>query len=897
MAQEIVLRVNGRVHHVDVDPETPLLYVLRNDLGLKGVKYACGLEQCGACKVLVDGQATPSCRLAVKSVAGLAITTPEGLGTAGAPHPLQQAFIDEQAGQCGYCTPGMIMAAQGLLNRRRHPTDAEIRAALADNLCRCGVYHRALRAVRRRIGRPVMEPIYELRQGPVTSLTPNLPDTLPDALQETPDLDAWIRFNVDETITLFTGKVEYGQGIKTALAQVVAEELDVSLARIRVVMADTAQTPDEGLTVSSMSLETSGQALRYAAAEARHRLIHIAYEELETPLERLTVTDGTIADPVTGRSVTYWDLAGGRPFGVKIAGLARPKQPETYQIVGQPAARVDLPGKATGAACFVHDLTLPGMVHGRVVRPPGYGARLVSVDTAAVGVMPGVLKVVRDGHFLAVIADREEQAIRAAEALGDVATWNNRTGLPPQEELFDNLLNGAGRSILLVDGTAVSNPAPPIKIPAGAAQTLKAIYSRPYHMHASLAPSAAVAHLQDGYLTIWAHSQGAFPQRAAIAHVLGLAEENVRVIHMEGAGCYGHNGADDAALDAALLARALPGRPVSLKWTRAGEHAWEPYGPAMVIQMQASLDESGQVIDWHHDVWSAAHLGRSRSGPGVSGLLAARHLAEPFSPPAAGPALFTHGGGHRNADPLYNFPRKRIVKHYVPDSPLRTSSLRSLGAYANVFAIESFVDELAHAAGVDPVAFRLKHLADERARAVVEAAADKTGWQAVKRSREDGRLRGRGLAFAQYKNRQCYAAVVVELSVDPAAGDIHLERVVIAADAGLIVNPDGLSNQLEGGFVQAASWTLKEEVRYGRDGITSIDWESYPILRFPDAPEIETVLINRPDRPSIGSGEATIGPAGAAIANAVFDATGVRLRRIPFTAERVRAALSEAPKT
>jgi CO/xanthine dehydrogenase Mo-binding subunit len=452
------------------------------------------------------------------------------------------------------------------------------------------------------------------------------------------------------------------------------------------------------------------------------------------------------------------------------------------------------------------------------------------------------------------------------------------------------LLDGPDQPLLVVDGIPTNEPIPPIHPPAEAVQTLQAGYYRPYHMHAALGPSAAMAQMEDGRLTVWTHSQGVYPLRAALALVLKLDEAAIRVIHVEGPGCYGHNGADDAALDAALLARALPGRPVMLKWMRADEHGWEPYGSAMAVQSQASLDAAGQIVDWNHDVWSYTHSGRPRKMDNVSNLLAAWYLAEPVPPPQARPGGGYHGGIHRNADPLYAFPRRRVVKHFVPGSPLRVSSMRGLGAYANVFAIESFMDELALAAGSAPVAFRRRHLADKRARAVIEAAVEKAGWQPGPWPNGSGR--GRGLAFAQYKNQKCYAAVVVELKVDQTTGQIQLDRAVIAADAGLVVNPAGLANQLEGGLVQAASWTLKEAVGFDQNGITSLDWRSYPILTLPEAPRIETVLLNRSGRPPLGSGEATQGPTAAAIANAVFDAVGVRLRHIPFTPERVRAALA-----
>jgi CO/xanthine dehydrogenase Mo-binding subunit len=502
--------------------------------------------------------------------------------------------------------------------------------------------------------------------------------------------------------------------------------------------------------------------------------------------------------------------------------------------------------------------------------------------------MPGVIEIVRDGSFLAVIAEREEQAVRASEALQQASSWENATNLPDQEMLFEYLLGQPDQAYLVVDSRPTEGPVPAIETPPNAADTLRATYCRPYHSHASLGPSAALALLDNDKLTVWTHSQGVYPVRSGIALVLGMPEEDIRCIHVDGPGCYGHNGADDVALDAALLARAMPGRPVSVKWSRADENAWEPYGAATLIQMEASLDDAGEVIDWNHDVWGYTHVNRPRPTAKVSGLLAAWYLDQPFARSPERTSMGPEVGIHRNANPLYSFPRRRIVKHFVTDSPLRVSALRGLGSYANVFAIESFVDELAQRAGVDPVDFRLCYLEDERARAVVEAAAQRAGWQSRQRPRRDGQ--GRGFAFSQYKNRQCYVAVVVDLTADQKSGEIHLERAIIAADVGQIVNPAGLSNQLEGACLQSASWTLREEVSFDRHSVTSLNWRSYPILRSRDAPEIETVLLNRPGRPWLGVGEGAMGPTPAAIANAVYDAIGVRLRQIPFTPERVKAA-------
>jgi CO/xanthine dehydrogenase Mo-binding subunit len=547
--------------------------------------------------------------------------------------------------------------------------------------------------------------------------------------------------------------------------------------------------------------------------------------------------------------------------------------------------------KVTGTYPFIHDLDLPDMVHARVIRPPHYHARLVDVDLERVSQMPGILQVVRNGSFLGVIAEREEQAVIAARTLQVSAAWEAEGSFPVQETLYQHMRETQDQAFLVVNGTAGDDPIPPIEVPSAAKHTLSATYTRPYHMHASLGPSAAVAQLVAGKMTLWVHSQGVFPQRRAIANVLGMPEDDLRLQFVEGPGCYGQNGADDAALDAALLAQAIPGRPVMLKWEREDEHKWEPYSSAMVIEMQASLDEDNQVIDWNHDTWSYTHVGRRLYDDCQSALVGSWYLDKPFEKPTPRPIKGNNVGIHRNADPIYNFPHRRIVKHFLPDSPLRVSNMRGLGAYGNIFALESFMDELASSAEVDPLEFRLRYLEDERAKAVLQAAAERVGWGGDGDTpREEF---GRGLSFARYKNSATYVAVVVELHVLRSSGQIVLERVVIAADSGQIVNPDSLSSQLEGSFLQAASWTLKEQVGFDSEGVHTSDWYSYPIMRFPDVPEIETILINRPDMPYLGSGEACQGPAAAAIANAIHDAVGLRLRDIPFTPGKVMSALIE----
>jgi nicotinate dehydrogenase subunit B len=709
---------------------------------------------------------------------------------------------------------------------------------------------------------------------------------LPPSLAKHPELDTWVRIDDADTVTVFSGKSEHGQGLRSMLARIGAEELDVALERVRVETADTAHGLDEGLTAGSTSTQESGPALRQAAAEARALLLELAAAELGAEPGELRVDDGTIS--ANGRTTTYWRLLGGRRFGVHASGRARPKSPAEHRIVGNPGRRGDLTGIVTGTTRYLQDLSLPGMLHGRVVRPPSRSARLGGVDEEHVRSLPGVVAVVRDGGFLGVVAEREEQALAAAAALASSARWSEEPSLQPLASVSDWLRSQPGRAFRVVDGVGVEGDVPPVTEPAGAAQTIRATYTRPFTLHGSIGPSAAVAHWHGGGLEVWSSTQGVFPLRGALAEALRVEPETVRVRHVEAAGCYGHNGADDAALDAALLARAA-GRPVRVVLTREQEHTWEPYGPAAVIDMQASLDAEGRLLDWNHDVWSNSHIGRAAiAPPGTSALASAWLLADPLPPPVPQPRLMYHGGIHRNADPLYAVPNRRVVKHFVEGGPVRVSSLRSLGAFANVFAIESFLDEVAEAAGADPVAFRLSYLEDERAREVLETAARRIG----PRGGELGS--GVGIAFAQYKNMQCYAAVAVGLHVEDATAAVRLDRVVVAADAGEVIDPNGLANQLEGGAVQAASWTLKEQVTFDDTYVTSSAWDSYPILTFPEVPEVEVLVLDRPGVRPVGAGEAAQGPTAAAIANAVYDAIGVRVRDLPLTPERLRAAAAAA---
>ena len=698
---------------------------------------------------------------------------------------------------------------------------------------------------------------------------------LPGSLKSAPHLDSWIRIDADGKITVFTGKAELGQGIKTALIQVAAEELVVEPRTITLVTADTARTANEGYTAGSQSMSDSGTAILHAAAQVRAILVGLASQRLNTPPADLTIHLGVIRAK-DGRSMTYGQLVTGETLHVEAAPQSPLRDAKTTRgVMGKSMPRVDIPAKLTGRAIYVHDLRLPNMVHARVVRPPSYGAKLVSIANARLENMPGVLKVVRNGNYLAVIAEREYQAVLAMRALAKSARWEERATLPPPNDAYAYFQRLPTQDFVDLGGPAET------AIGSGAIQ---ATYRRPYQMHASIGPSCAVGHLENGVVTVWSHTQGVYPLRAAIAEMLRVAEDRVRVIHMEGSGCYGHNGADDAGADAALLASALPGRPVRVQWMREDEHTWEPYGSMMVSTARARLD-GGRIAEWQYEVWSNTHLTR----PAPAGHLApAWHIENPFAPPPPKPLPLPAGGGNRNAIPGYALPNPRVVHHFVPGMPLRVSALRALGAYHNVFAIESFMDELAAAAKLDPVDFRLRHIDDPRARDVIAATAERFGWSRFQKTRG----RGRGFGYARYKNLASYCAVAIEVEVDRESGVIRPIRAVSAIDAGEAVNPDGIRNQTEGGIIQSLSWSLYEAVTFDSMRITSRDWSTYPIMRFSSVPEtIDVHVISRPGASFLGAGEAAQGPAAAALANAVADALGVRLRELPFNRARVKAAV------
>jgi nicotinate dehydrogenase subunit B len=698
----------------------------------------------------------------------------------------------------------------------------------------------------------------------------------PGSLKDAPFLDSWIRIDADGGITVFTGKAELGQGFRTAAQQIAAEELDVAFESLKVITADTRLTANEGYTSGSHSMQDSGTAIQNAAAQVRELLIAEAARRLEQPMENFRTENGAVISS-DGKRLSYGELVATDMLHVQAQPKSKLKDPATYKVMGQPVQRVDIPAKVTGGAAYVQDMRPPGMVHARIVRPPSYGAEITDCDMAAVEKMPEVIKVVRDGNFLAVVAAKEFPAIKAMKALAAATKWRETAQLPKQDDLPRVLTSLPSQTTTIFQQ---SNPS------AVGAKTIEATYTRPYQSHGSIGPSCAIAQSVDGAMTVWTHTQGVYPDRAAIAEMLRVPPASVRLIHVEGSGCYGHNGADDAAADAALIARALPGVPVRVQWMREQEQSWEPFGPAMVTKLKASLDGNGAIADWNFEVWSNTHSMR----PGGAGsLLAAQHMAQPFAVPAPKPLPLPEGGGDRNAIPIYKFPNAQVVHHFIPAMPLRISAMRALGAYHNVFSIESFMDELARAAGADPVEFRLKHLEDPRGRDVITTAAQRFGWQKGERAPQD---HGFGFAFARYKNLAAYCAIATEIEVNPETGRPRLVRAVAAVDSGQVVNPDGLINQIEGAIVQSMSWTLYESVSFDDVRITSVDWQTYPILRFGAVPDsIDVHIINRPGLPFLGSGETGQGPAAASIANAIANATGKRLRDLPLTRKRIKDAI------
>jgi CO/xanthine dehydrogenase Mo-binding subunit len=601
-------------------------------------------------------------------------------------------------------------------------------------------------------------------------------------------------------------------------------------------------------------------AVRYAAAAARHKLLELASQQLSIPIDQLTITDGKICTLSGDRAVTFYQLLNGKQITDKVQSPVALKPKDKYKLVGKAIPRDELNRMVRGEQYYVQDLRFPGMVYASIVRPTAYDAKLQQLDEKALQKSnPGVLKTVVNGSFVGIIAKEEYQAIKAQRWLQQNTKWSAGTKLPAANDLINYLKSLPEQP---------DDPSKKGSLPGNDAAWIRAQYFKPYHMHASIGPSCALAIYDNGQLHVWSHSQGIYPLRNTLSKLLQLPTEKIHVTGVPGSGCYGHNGADDVAADVALLAMAYPGKHIKLQWTRAEEHAWEPYGSAMIMEAAAVLDSSGNISSWKYDLWSDTHS--IRPGGEANNLIAAQSLATPFK------AKQGHGGGAaRNSEPYYAIPNQLITAHIV-QGPLRASALRSLGAYANIFAIESFMDELAEKAGKDPFAFRLAHLNDERAKAVIRIVQELTANINLPANT------GLGIAFSRYKNTASYCAVAAKVYVQPKEGIIKVQKMWSAIDSGEVINTDGVINQTEGGLIQSASWTLMEQVKYDAQHITSRDWVSYPIMRFNEVPEVEVVVLDQPNEKAMGAGEAAQGPASAAIANAVYKACGKRIRHLPM---------------
>jgi len=706
----------------------------------------------------------------------------------------------------------------------------------------------------------------------VPSSAPPAPK-LPPSLAANPTLSSWIKISAEGHVVVSPGKVEIGQGIVTALAQIAADELDIELSRVRMVRATTAGSPNEGVTSGSLSVQQSGRAVRHVCAEVRQIFLAAAADRLGVGIDALAIGDGEISGPGNVRT-SYWELAGEVSLDRQASGAA-PKSSARRALAGSSVQRVDIPDKVFAQPRFIHDSALPGMLHGRVLRPEMPGAKLIELNEDGARGIAGLISIVRDGNFAGVVSETEDGAEAALKALRKGASWSARETLPNENGLADWLKSQP------VESTIIDKKATPHG--ESKSRTVRRQYTRPYIAHASIAPSCAMAQWSGDRVHVWTHSQGVYLLRTDLALVLKVPVENITVEHMEGAGCYGHNGADDVALDAVLLAKAAGGRPVRLQWSRQDEMTHTPFGAAMAVEIEADLDAQSEIVDWRHSIWGNGHVARPGRAA-LPALLAGTEIANPFPRTVAtNPPQATGGGADRNSVPLYDFPSWTVECHRLLTMPIRTSALRTLGAQGNVFAIESFLDELAAERGEDPIAFRLRHLSDPRAREVVQSVARRANWKPHKQSGI-----GHGIGFARYKNTGAYCAVIAEVE---GAEDIRVRRLTIAVDVGEAINPDGVINQIEGGAIQAVSWVLKEQVRFDRERITSNTWSTYPILRFSEVPEVQVEVIARPELDPVGAGEAAHGPATAAITNAVFDCLGVRVRNLPITRDSLIAAM------
>lgn len=705
-----------------------------------------------------------------------------------------------------------------------------------------------------------------------------------NSLDKNPTMGHWLAFSEPGKVLLKVGKVNFGQGISTALTQIAADELDVALTQIIHAPVNTQDSPDEGVTSGSFSIEHCGEAVRMACATIKGIAIARFCSASGAPASTVTIENGVIRSTATTQVMSYWDLNLDDQAGEKVLYNARQKPQRDHRYVGTPVPRLDLERKLFGGPSFIQDMVIPGMQHCRILRAPNRAGRIVSVDATGFHQRFPHVELLRDGSFIGVIAAREEIAVAAIEHLESLVTWHLPATLPNGADL-QTFLTSAPSEARIVDELTAKAPSP------SGLTRFESWYQRPYIAHASIGPSCALAHWKNNKLEIWSHSQGIFNLKSDIEVYLrrefgdaGMPE--VVVHHVEGAGCYGHNPADDVAFDVALLARHAQGRPLRLLWSRAAELSCGPSGSAHLVKIEADLADDGAIHNWTQTIWSNGYTSRpGRSAPGNLSFVAAAELAHPFvTPVSLDPPLSAGGGGDRNAIPLYDLPDYKVVYNRLLEMPIRTSAIRALGGYTNVWAIESFMDELAIWLKQDPVAFRLQHLSDPRAIAVIHQAIHQADWWHDRSHDEEGV--GRGFAYARYKNTGAWCAVAVRIL---AGTTVRVTDISIAADVGLVVNPDGVKSQLEGGAVQSCSWTLKEELKFNHEAITTRDWGDYPILMFSEVPAVTVSIIHQPNEPSVGAGEATQGPTAAAIGNAVYDALGIRIRQLPITMERILA--------
>ena len=692
------------------------------------------------------------------------------------------------------------------------------------------------------------------------------------SLADNPNITDWLDLSRTGVVVLKSGKVEIGQGIITALVQIAADELDVASAKFEVISGHTALGPTEAGTSSSLSIEVGGRAVRLAASAARQLLLAEAAKLLQAPIASLCIDNGRVHLTDRATDLTLWSLAQRVDLAQPVLDHANPKLPSERKLVGQPLARIDLAAKIAGPA-FIHDINLVGMLHGRVVQPPSRSRRLVSFDESALREQYPDITIVRDGSFVGIIAEREDKSAKAVATAAGLVKWT--AGGPGSDDL--------GQAIGFDSSVSEQIVSRKSQLP-GTGRRIATEISRPYIAHASLAASCAIAKWQDGKLEVYSHSQAVHGLRTGLSLAFEIDANSIVVIHAPGAGTYGHNGQDDVAYEAALLARAVPGRPVRVLWGRAEDFALSPMGPGMLVRAEAFVSEAGRIEDFKIETIGQPHVHRP-GHDGRANFIAAERLAEPMAPsrPSDVP-LERGGGGDRNAVPLYAFPNVHVSKRILRDLPYRTSALRGLGAFANIFALETLMDDIAIEIDADPVQLRLDHLENARAAAVIRKAADMAGWPGSKREGE-----GLGLGFAQYKNRSAYCAVVVRVVIDAS---VRLTHAWSCVDAGEVINTDGVINQIEGAIVQSASWTLHEHVAFDGDTVATRDWESYRIMKFSEVPEIEVAIIARPEELALGVGEAATAPTSAAIGNAVRNALGTRVRTLPITREAVLAAIA-----